>query len=492
MNSLLQHARDEQARRRLRYFVRDGWHVLEPTTPYVHGRHIEVVSEHLEAVTAGQIQNLIINIPPGHMKSLHANVFWLAWMWIQRPSLRVLCASYASNLTRRDSRKFRALITSTWYQRVAQKTIELSKDTEDLLINAETGFRQCMSVDGETTGNRGDGMVIDDALNATDSLSDAARAAMLWWWDQGMANRLNDLVKGWRVVIGQRLHEDDLPGHVLKEGCWEHLCLPSEFVRAKACVTKIGGDWRQHEGELLFPDRFPAAVLAVEKKRLGSYGYSGQHQQSPTPADGGKFRRSWFRYFEQVKDHYVLHTPEGDRRIWIGDCWIFQTVDLALSAKEGADFTVIATWVVTKQNELLLLDVERMQQESPEVKAALTMSKARFKPLFQAIENAHYGTEVCQDWLRKGYPLKKLEADRDKVTRSIQASLLMENGRVYFHAGTSWLVDYETELLGFPNATHDDQVDVTSYAAMCIANQEAQTVDPRETEDLLDYMDSPE
>lgn len=487
MSFCRQDYQDELSRRRLRHFVKYGWHVLEPAMPYVHGRHIDVVSEHLEAVTAGQIHNLVINIPPGHMKSLHCNVFWLAWMWLEFPSLRFLCASYAQNLTRRDSRKFRTLIGSEWYLRLlaGRQGYELTKDTEDLLINDKTGFRQCMSVGGETTGNRGDGMVIDDALNATESLSEAAREAVIWWWDQGMANRLNDLSTGWMVIIGQRLHELDLPGHVLKQGGWEHLCLPSEFNSARKCITTIGGDWRTVDGELLFPERFPAPVLAKEKRRLGSYGYSGQHDQNPSPGDGGKFRRQWFRYFDEVGEHYVLHTPEGDRRVWKGDCWIFQTSDLALSEKETADYTVIATWCLTKKNELLLLEVHRIRVEGPEAEAALKTQFGKWKPKFQGIERAHYGVKVCQDWLKLGLPLKQLIADRDKVTRSIQASLLLENGRMYFRAGADWLVDYETELLMFPNGAHDDQVDVTSYAAQEVAAEAAQTVDPTEMENYV-------
>ncbi len=479
--------KNELARRSLRHFTEQAWPILEPGTPYVHGRHIDLICEHLEAVTAGQLQRLVINIPPGHMKSLLCNVLWPAWMWLKFPSLRMLFASYASNLTRRDSRKFRLLIGSEWYQQL-RDPVMLLKDTEDLIENEKTGIRQCMSVGGETTGNRGDGMVIDDPMNATESLSEAARAQVLWWWDQGMANRLNDLTKGFQVIIMQRLHELDLAGHVLAQGGWEHLCLPTEFVAAKKCVTSIGEDWRTQDGELLFPARFPAPVIAVEKKRLGSYGYSGQHQQNPAPGDGGKFRRQWFQYFEKVGDHYILHSPDGDKRIWAGDCWIFQTCDLAMSLKETADFTVIATWCLTKTGELLLLEVERFRQEAPEVKAALKTSLGKWQPRFQGIEKAHYGIEVCQEWLRFGFPLKQLEADRDKVTRSIQASLLMENGRVYFRQGADWLVDYETELLSFPNGAHDDQVDVTSYAAQVVSEQAATTIDPSESLKLLQSL----
>jgi predicted phage terminase large subunit-like protein len=155
----------------------------------------------------------------------------------------------------------------------------------------------------------------------------------------------------------------------------------------------------------------------------------------------------------------------------IGDCWRFQTADLALSESEGSDYTVVDTWEVTPDNELLLIDSERFRAESPEVKKALISSRHGHQPDYQAIESAHYGIGVCQEWLRAGMPLRALKAATDKVTRSIQAQLMLENGRMYFAAGAPWLIDLETELLTFPVAAHDDQVDPISYAAIEIGNR---------------------
>ncbi len=465
-------AQAEAAKVSTRVFCEAAWPILEPSAPFVPGWHIDAMAEHLDAVEAGQIQNLVINVPPGHMKSILCNVMWPAKIWGRKPQTRFAFASYAASLAWRDSRKFRQVIGSPWYRRWI-RGIDLEKDTEALITNTHTGFRQCMSVDGDTTGNRSDGFVIDDPLNATDSQSAAAIENCLWWWTQGMANRLNDLRHGWRVIIQQRLHEKDLTGHVLKEAGWVHLCLPSVYEPDRRCVTSIGwSDPRNTEGELLFPERFPQTVLDAEKLRLGSYGWAGQHQQLPSPSGGGLFKRVWFRYFDRDRDHYVLHAPDGDRRIWSADCMIFQTADLAMSTKESADWTVIATWAKTKQNELLLLDIERFRQEAPEVKAALKSSRQKWKPLFQGIEKAHYGVEVCQQWLREGVPLKELVADKDKLTRSVPAQLLTENGRVYFLAGAPWLTDLETELTTFPVGANDDQVDSLSYAAQIVAENE--------------------
>src|SRR3954454_6064975 len=108
--------RAEQARRSLPQFIRQAWHVVEPATPFVPGWHLDVIAEHLEAVTAGEIPSLLINIPPRHMKSLSVAVFWPAWEWATWPERRWLFSSYALSLSIRDNVKMRRLIESPWYR----------------------------------------------------------------------------------------------------------------------------------------------------------------------------------------------------------------------------------------------------------------------------------------------------------------------------------------------------------------------------------------
>lgn len=469
LRAMLEERKRTLAQERLGNFVRLGWEVLEPTTRFIPNWHIDAICEHLEAVTAGQIKDLVINIPPGHMKSLLANVFWPAWMWLRRPSWRALFYSYADNLVRRDTLKFRALIGSDWYAGL-QPDFTIAKDTETLITNDKTGLRMAGTVAGATTGHRGDAIIVDDPHNVLDmkNLTSAALTSALWWWDQAMANRLNDLSTGTRVIIMQRLRQDDLAGHVLAEGGWEHLCLPTEYDPARHCVTNIGWeDPRQTPGDLLFPEKFPAPTIAKEKLRLGSYGYAGQHQQRPAPAGGGKFQRAWFRYFSQDETFYHLHQPGGTRKaIFKRDCWTFTTSDLALSQDEQACWTVISTWAVTKEGDLLLLHVHRLRAEAPDVKDELLKGYTRWSPTFLGVEKAHFGTAICQELRRTGLPIKELIADRDKVTRSMPASIRLEAGGVYFLERAPWLTDWESELEFFPNGQFDDQVDTFSYAAI--------------------------
>ena len=293
-------AAHDVAERDLRQFVRLAWHVVEPAVEFIPGWHLDAVCEHLQAVTRGQIRNLLINIPPRHMKSLTVGVFWPAWEWVAAPNRRWLFSSYALSLSERDSVKCRRLIESPWYQRHWGDRFSLCGDQNTKLRyeNTRGGHRIAVSVGGAATGEGGDRVVVDDPHNVSQRESNAVREEALAWWDQTMSTRLNDPKTGAKVIVMQRVHEKDLSGHVLEQGGYVHLCLPAEFEPARRCTTPIGWrDPRQAEGELLWPARIGAKEIADFKTRLGPDGYAGQFQQRPSPAGGGRFRAEWFRYF---------------------------------------------------------------------------------------------------------------------------------------------------------------------------------------------------
>jgi hypothetical protein len=289
----------ELARRRLRDFIRQAWPVVEPARALIPAWHVDAIAEHLQAVSEGRIKNLLINVPPGHGKSLIVSVLWPAWQWIRTEAgaqWRSLFASYDFGLATRDSVRCRALLESEWYRETFRPAWSLSSEQNEkgYFANTKSGFRISLSVSGRGTGFRGDAIIVDDPLNASDQYSQSARSAALFWFDNVMSSRLNDMESGSRVVIMQRLHELDLSGHVLAQGTYEHLCLPSEFEPERRSVTSIGWrDPRSEPGEILFPELYPRTVLDQAKKDLGAAGYAGQHQQRPSPAEGGVLQRHW-------------------------------------------------------------------------------------------------------------------------------------------------------------------------------------------------------
>jgi hypothetical protein len=276
----------EKARRSVKEFVRQAWHVLEPCTPFVCGIHIDAICSHLQAVTEGQIPHLIINVPPGHAKSLLVCVFLPAWVWIEHPESRWLFASYREPLAIRDSLKCRRLIESDWYQQRWGNRFQLREDQnqKQRFENDRTGYRVVVPMSA-VTGERSDYVVVDDPHSVDQAASDAERTAAVDWWNGSMSTRLNDPSKGHKIVVQQRLHESDLTGDLLLRGGYEHLCLPAEFEPECRCCTSIGWkDPRTEAGELLWPQRLDHAVLEELKATLGSYRYAGQFQQRPAPA----------------------------------------------------------------------------------------------------------------------------------------------------------------------------------------------------------------
>ena len=243
------------------------------------------------------IQNLLVNIPPGTAKSRIVSVFAPAWMWLHCPSWRAIFISANPRVALRDSVYCRMLLESAWYrQRFGISwTFAADQNAKGLYRNSAGGFRMAIGVGSRITGDRADALFIDDPNDAKEVQSQAYRAGVNEWYDQGAGNRVNDLQISVRIGIMQRLHEDDWSGHVLRSGQWVHLVLPMEFDPERGGATVIGWtDPRRAEGELLFPQRFPPKILAAEKVRLGEAGYAGQHQQAPAPKDGLIFKAHWF------------------------------------------------------------------------------------------------------------------------------------------------------------------------------------------------------
>lgn len=444
------------AERSLAAFAGQAWHVVEPATNYVHGWHIDAICEHLEAVTRGEIRNLVINIPPRHMKSLLVSVFWPTWEWATHPERRWLFSSYAASLSIRDSLKSRRIIESPWYRRHWGHVVELTTDqnVKARYDNTATGYRIATSVGGAATGEGGDRVVCDDPHSAQDADSDAVRASTLSWWDEVMSTRRNDPKAGSRVIVMQRLHADDLTGHVLAQGGYEHLCLPAEYEPNVTIDTSLGRpDSRTRDGELLWPERFGHDELADLKLRLGSYASAGQLQQRPSPAEGGAVNRGWWRT-------YAVPPARCDR--------VIQSWDMAFKDLDTSDYVVGQVWGRVGA-ECYLLDQVRGRMDFPTTQRAVRALKAKW-PATGAllVEDKANGTAIIAS-LRKDVPgLIAVNPEGGKQSRISAVAPFIEAGNVYLPEpeAAPWVGDYIEEHAQFPNGAHDDQVDATSQALL--------------------------
>jgi predicted phage terminase large subunit-like protein len=479
----------EKMRRSLYEFVRGAWHILEPNTPFMDGIHVRAICEHLQAVSEGRIRNLIINVPPGHAKSLLTAVFWPAWVWINHPEARWLFSSHRVDLAVRDSGRCRRLIESPWYQERWGELYQLSGDQNEKnrFENTKTGYRVVVPMSAGT-GERGDYVVVDDPHCVDQTESDLKRQQAAEWWDGSMATRLNDLITGHKVVIQQRLHEEDLTGHLLPTHNYELLVLPAEFDPDHRCSTSIGWkDPRQEAGELLWPNKVTADILKEMKLTLGSCRYAGQYQQRPAPADGGLFKRFWFRFWRPA--HIFLppvtsKTPNGNvisiEAVPIPAQFdiMIQSWDTSFKSNKTSDYVVGQVWGASRADRFLV-DQVRGQMDMPSTKEAVkALSQQWPKSATKLIEDKANGPAVIQELQHDLPGLIAVNPEGGKVARANAVSPQFESGNVYLPhpAIAPWVQEFIEEVTAFPYSRNDDQVDAMTQALIRLRNNSGLSV----------------
>jgi predicted phage terminase large subunit-like protein len=298
-------------------FVRQAWHVVEPAArkPLIWNWHLDVLCAYLEAFYDRRVQYLILNVPPGSMKSLLVSVMGPAWQWArsETPSDRFINITNELGLARRDTRKHRDIIQSDWFvERWGGKVkISIDQDTTTHFETTAKGFRQGLGIRGGITGKRGNFLLIDDPVDAERAFSDPDIDQANQKFDQVIGSRLDDLDRDGICIIMQRLRTNDLTGHVLgeKHTTWIHVRIPMEYEGTPGYdpVKDLGQEFahltdpRTKVGELMFPARFTADAVSKLKERLGEYGTAGQLQQRPSPLAGGIIRTAWWRIWPDGK-----------------------------------------------------------------------------------------------------------------------------------------------------------------------------------------------
>lgn len=355
-------------------FVRYFWPVLEPDAPFVDGWPLWAMCEHLEAITRGDITRLLVNVPPGFMKSMLTNIFWPAWEWgaMGHSSYRYVCFSYSASLTERDNDKFRVLVASERYQALygpvrieAEKAITLENKTITKVKNVRTGWKLASSVGGVGTGERGDRVIIDDPHNVVESESEIVRGETIRWFRESVSSRLNNLDTGAIVVIGQRVHQYDVSGIIQSQDFdYEHLMIPWELDRdrvvdedGKPFETAIGWydprlDEEDGEREPAWLDRFSERAMDRTRLEIGPYAWAAQYQQSPAPRGGGIFKRHWWKPWESSDGRYPLFS------------YVIASLDVAVTEKAENNPSGFTVWGIFQPEDgdnpaIMLIDAWR-------------------------------------------------------------------------------------------------------------------------------------
>ena len=441
----------QRMREKLAPFVKQVVATVDPGAEYRHNWHIDLICEYLEACTNGDIKRLIINIPPRHLKTLIISVAWPAWMIGKNPSEQILCASYSSSLSMRDSVNCRLVIQSDWYKQLFPE-VEIVSDMnmKSEFVTTERGHRIATSVGATSIGRGGKYLIGDDLLNPLQALSDTERPKSNTWVDQNLLTRFNNEIEGCFVNVQQRLHVDDTTGHLLGKGGYEHLRIPLE-AEVKEFWDFGAVKYTREKGELLHPERMGVKEVEQKKIDLGSYGFAGQYQQRPAPMGGGMVELAWFNRYEAV--------PAKETIIRIVQSW-----DTAAKEKEINDPWSGGTWIETEKG-YYLVDVINRKMQYPEGKRAIISWADKWSPDVILIEDKSTGEALIPDLKEDKdtkLPIIAIMPCSDKVTRMSTASPTIEAGYCYIPNRAPWLSDYEQEISTFPNSAEKGRADQTS------------------------------
>lgn len=336
----------------------------------------------------------------------------------------------------------------------------------------------------------------DDPHSIDETRSDITREGTLEWFKDVWCTRLNDPKKSAMIVVGQRVHKQDLSGYILSGETgehWVHLNLATEFKFEKRCITyypdgsELWRDERKKEGELLWPERFPKEVIERAKRRHGPMAFAALYQQEPVPAGGNIFKIANERLFtiDREAGLYLLETPRGIKPVPISECWHATTSDVAAKEKEQNDYTVFATWAITPMLDVLLIDVKRGHWTIPEQKQQGYKVYLEFNnDTYQCVyfEDVGYQSAIGQELIMMGVPCLPFSPKGDKVLRAGPASIWQQLGKMYFLKFAIWLAELQSELYDFPKDAHDDQVDCISMA-VSIVRKPAPLADGRKDEE---------
>ena len=494
----------DRLKRSLYAFLVECWAIVEPSVPFVSNWHIEVMCQVLQDIATGKESRTrwIFNISPGTMKSLLISVIFPAWVWARNPKKRFLTASYGQHLTIRDNLRVRDIIQSPWFQQYFPTKLVEDQNTKTRYNTAVGGWRIATSVDGVGTGEHPNFIIIDDPITATQAESEPERTAANTWFDRTISSRgvaQNVII----IIVMQRLHQDDLTGHLLAKGGWAHVRFPMRFEKCtcaaplaelpedQRCILhKADPHWvadpldpRTEPGELMFPALFDETKVALLERDLGPFGAAGQLQQRPAPAGGGQFKREWFQFIDAAAVPSLVRRVRG---------W-----DTA-ATEGGGDYTVgvkmseAFAWLPSLEDpkvrtlqstgKFFVEHVERGQWGPAGVDGimkATAQLDGKACPVREEKDPGAGGkaTLAARARLLAGFDYGFNALGANKGIRAKPFRSQCQAGNVYL-VRAPWNEAYITELCGFPTATYDDQVDGSS----CSFNALLLEPPPRQTD----------
>lgn len=455
-------------------FVTKVFGEVAPGSKYLNNWHIDVICDAIMDMYEGGNNRLIINMPPRYMKSLICSIALPAWILGHNPKAQILCVSYNDELADKFAISCRDVMQSDWYRELFPMTrLHQSRQSVNDFATTRGGGRMATSIGGTLTGRGADWIIIDDPQKSVDASSESGRTKLNEWYGSTLYSRLNDKATGKILLVMQRLHQDDLSGHLLDAGNqFKVIKLPVIATEDESWIVKnrISGKTRvitRAKGELLHSERENMDVVMGIKNSMGEYAFVAQYQQDPCPPEGGIIKESWLKYYTMA---------QGEAIDPIKYCRIFLSWDTANKTGPQNAYSACCVILMTRENnkyKYYLLDVIRGKWEMPELIKQVQRLYDTWKYdkggqylVRLLIEDMASGTQLIQmlsaqrDHRGYRFAIEPIKPNTDKVSRLIGASAYIENGTLLFPQDPQpWWPEFKKELLGFPNSKYKDQVD---------------------------------
>ena len=437
-------------------FFKAAWIVVEPAVPLSTNWHHKYICDLLQAECERVIaqepksKDIIINVPFRSTKSLIVTVMFPVWAWIKSPKLRFITSSYSATLSIELATKSRDVIFSDWFKRRWGEVFHIKKDQnlKERYENNFVGMRRATSVGGTVTGQGADFLIVDDPLSPQMANSATERDNANEWYRTTFYSRLNQPDIGVRIIIMQRVHEDDLTGFLLGKETrlkYKHICIPAKSGDGNIKPAYLEKFYEKGT-QLFWKDRFSQKILDDYKSALGSYGYAGQLQQTPTPLDSGMIHKDWFKVDRYRVDEAIVNF----------------VIDPAYTADQKNDPSALLAYTY-KENRWQIIDCVNVYKEFPDLVKFIQQWVAKNGYTNRSriyVEPKASGKSIVQTLVREtGLNVKEDKPPtKDKVARVSDVSASLESGRVSLLNG-DWNDEFLEQLAKFPAAKHDDMVD---------------------------------
>lgn len=426
-------------------FIQKAFNEIDNSQEFVHADYLKIVTDALQKCAEKKCKRLIINIPPRKLKSLITSIALPAWILGHDPNARIICVSYSLDLASKFSRDCKKLMNSSFYKSVFKTRLNPEKQNEKQLETTQNGYRYATSVEGTLTGFGGNFIIVDDPIKASDATSQVIRKSVNDWYDNTLSSRLDNKKEGVIIVVMQRLHIDDLTGHLLKQDGWEVLSLPAIAEKDEKYVLSNGKEVLRKEGEVLCPVLEPVDEVLKLKKSMTNYNFSAQYQQAPIPEKGNIIDFGLFKYYDIA--------PAGGN--------VYQSWDIAFKTGKNNDYSVCITAKIVDEN-IYIENIYRDKIDIAALECEIITQAQKFQCKNIIIEATNSTELLLQNLAKRNiYPIK-YNPKESKETRANYASQPLAYGQIYLKRNAPWIDDFRAEIVAFPFGVNDDQVDAFS------------------------------